>query len=181
MTVKFDSILQILERAMPFHPAPFNLLVLSLISSYCRRNGQVWAGVVIYEWASPAPPPGAVVKSDALGLKLPAGDAEQTPSIHPLFKVPVVLLLNPETVDAVISRLLFEVTEQAVLDISEGSSPDEDEEEKFSSCGETILPGVGHHEGQESEYMTSDNFERVVFMKGNMDLLKMELSPEDSE
>ncbi|KAG0725733.1 hypothetical protein GWK47_038035 [Chionoecetes opilio] len=29
--------------------------------------------------------------------------------------------------------------------------------------------------------LTSDNFERLIFMKGNMDLLKMELSPEDSE
>ncbi|KAG0710090.1 hypothetical protein GWK47_023525 [Chionoecetes opilio] len=52
--------------------------------------------------------------------------------IHPLFKLPVDLFLNPEKVDAVISsRLLFEVTEQAVLDISEGSSPDEDEEDEF--------------------------------------------------
>ncbi|KAG0720187.1 hypothetical protein GWK47_048978 [Chionoecetes opilio] len=52
-------------------------------------------------------------------------------TIHPLFKLPVVLLLNPEKVDSVISRLLFEVTEQAVLDTSEGSSVDEDEEEDF--------------------------------------------------
>ncbi|KAG0721731.1 hypothetical protein GWK47_045847 [Chionoecetes opilio] len=52
-------------------------------------------------------------------------------AIHPLFKLPVVRLLNPEKVDAVKSRLLFEVTEQAVLDTSEGSSPDEDEEDNF--------------------------------------------------
>ncbi|KAG0724782.1 hypothetical protein GWK47_039929 [Chionoecetes opilio] len=52
-------------------------------------------------------------------------------AIYPLFKLPVVLLLNPEKVDAVISRLLFDVTEQAVLDTSEGSSPDEDEEDSF--------------------------------------------------
>ncbi|KAG0710028.1 hypothetical protein GWK47_023673 [Chionoecetes opilio] len=32
-------------------------------------------------------------------------------AIHPLFKLPVVRLLNPENVDAVKSRLLFEVTE----------------------------------------------------------------------
>ncbi|KAG0711516.1 hypothetical protein GWK47_020448 [Chionoecetes opilio] len=43
----------------------------------------------------------------------------------------MVLHLNPEKVDAVISRLLFDVTEQADLDTSEGSSPDEDEEEDF--------------------------------------------------
>ncbi|KAG0715648.1 hypothetical protein GWK47_011456 [Chionoecetes opilio] len=29
--------------------------------------------------------------------------------------------------------------------------------------------------------LTSDNFDRLVFIKGNMDLLNMELSPEDSE
>ncbi|KAG0728824.1 hypothetical protein GWK47_031681 [Chionoecetes opilio] len=29
--------------------------------------------------------------------------------------------------------------------------------------------------------LTSGNFERLVYMKGNMDLLKMELSPEDFE
>ncbi|KAG0729884.1 hypothetical protein GWK47_029417 [Chionoecetes opilio] len=29
--------------------------------------------------------------------------------------------------------------------------------------------------------LTSDIFERLVFMKGNMDLLNVELSPEDSE
>ncbi|KAG0712925.1 hypothetical protein GWK47_017346 [Chionoecetes opilio] len=47
-----------------------------------------------------------------------------------------------------------------------------------SAAVKSVIPWVGHHEGQESEYMTSDNFERLVFMKGNMDLLKMELSPE---
>ncbi|KAG0712955.1 hypothetical protein GWK47_001947 [Chionoecetes opilio] len=46
---------------------------------------------------------------------------------HSFFKLPVVRLLNPEKVDAVKSRLLFEVTEQAILDTSEGSSPDEKE------------------------------------------------------
>ncbi|KAG0714338.1 hypothetical protein GWK47_001608 [Chionoecetes opilio] len=49
-------------------------------------------------------------------------------AIHALLKLPVVRLLNFEKVDAVKSRLLFEVTEQAVLDTSEGSSPDEDED-----------------------------------------------------
>ncbi|KAG0717282.1 hypothetical protein GWK47_054757 [Chionoecetes opilio] len=29
--------------------------------------------------------------------------------------------------------------------------------------------------------LTSDNFERLVFMKGNMNLFNMDLSPEDSE
>ncbi|KAG0730558.1 hypothetical protein GWK47_027994 [Chionoecetes opilio] len=52
-------------------------------------------------------------------------------AIHPLFKLPVVRLLNHEKVDAVKSRLLFEVTEQTVLDTSEGSSLDEDEEDDF--------------------------------------------------
>ncbi|KAG0714937.1 hypothetical protein GWK47_013121 [Chionoecetes opilio] len=46
-------------------------------------------------------------------------------------QLPVVLLLNPEKVNAVISRLLFEVTEQAVLDTSEGSSPGEDKDDDF--------------------------------------------------
>ncbi|KAG0710610.1 hypothetical protein GWK47_022433 [Chionoecetes opilio] len=61
-------------------------------------------------------------------------------------QLPVVLLLNPEKVDAVISRLLFEVTEQAVLDTSEGSSPDEDEEDNFfkalTSPGPTATKGT---------------------------------------
>ncbi|KAG0719248.1 hypothetical protein GWK47_007319 [Chionoecetes opilio] len=52
-------------------------------------------------------------------------------AIHLLFKLSVVHLLNPEKVDAVKSRMLFEVTEQAVLDTSEGNSPDEDDEEDF--------------------------------------------------
>ncbi|KAG0729419.1 hypothetical protein GWK47_000325 [Chionoecetes opilio] len=163
-------------------------------------------------------------------------------SIHPLFKLPVVRLLNPEKVDAVKSRLLFEVTKQAVLDTSEGSSPDEDEEDDFlkalrspgptategtnstrlsnkmgkelkSGCSEkqknklleqamfpalsraawvdvfvkynTAIPSSAAVErlfSQGSDIMkakreslTSDNFERLVFMKGNMDLLNMEL------
>ncbi|KAG0715382.1 hypothetical protein GWK47_012045 [Chionoecetes opilio] len=58
----------------------------------------------------------------------------------------VILLLNPERVDAVISRLLFEVTEQAVLDTTEGSSPDEDEENSFfkalMSPGPTVTEGT---------------------------------------
>ncbi|KAG0710059.1 hypothetical protein GWK47_023576 [Chionoecetes opilio] len=53
-------------------------------------------------------------------------------SLHLLFKLPVVRLLKPEKVDGVKSRLLFEVTEQAVLDTSEGSSPDKDEEDDIS-------------------------------------------------
>ncbi|KAG0714025.1 hypothetical protein GWK47_014943 [Chionoecetes opilio] len=50
--------------------------------------------------------------------------------------LPVILLLNSEKVDAVISRLLFEIMEQAVLDTSEGSSPDEDEEDDFFQATE---------------------------------------------
>ncbi|KAG0720893.1 hypothetical protein GWK47_047528 [Chionoecetes opilio] len=72
--------------------------------------------------------------------------ASHLTSIQPLFKLPVVLLLNHDKVDAVISRLLFEVTEQAVLDISEGSSPDEDEEDDFfkalTSPGPTATEGT---------------------------------------
>ncbi|KAG0729637.1 hypothetical protein GWK47_029918 [Chionoecetes opilio] len=169
-------------------------------------------------------------------------------AIHLLFKLPVVHLLKPEKVDAVKSRLLFEVTEQAVLDTSEGSSPEEDEEDDFfkalRSPGPTATEGtdstrLSNKMGKELESwcsekqrskvleqamfpalsraawvdvfvkyntaipssaaverlfsqgadimkakrasLTSDNFERLIFMKGNMDLLKMELSPEDSE
>ncbi|KAG0729698.1 Retrovirus-related Pol polyprotein from type-1 retrotransposable element R2 [Chionoecetes opilio] len=61
-------------------------------------------------------------------------------AIHPLFKLPVVRFLNPEKVDAVKSRLLFEVMEQAILDTSEGSSPDEDEEDDFQ--GPTATEGT---------------------------------------
>ncbi|KAG0718503.1 hypothetical protein GWK47_052330 [Chionoecetes opilio] len=170
------------------------------------------------------------------------------PSINLPYTLPVVRLLNPEKVDAVKSRLLFEVTEQAVLDTSEGSSPEEDEENDFfkalrspgptategtnstrlsnkmgkeleSWCSEkqrskvleqamflafsraawvdvfvkynTAIPNSAAVErlfSQGSDIMkakraslTSDNFERLLFMQGNMDLLKMELSPEDSE
>ncbi|KAG0727870.1 hypothetical protein GWK47_033730 [Chionoecetes opilio] len=140
-------------------------------------------------------------------------------AIHLLFKLPVVLLLNPEKVYAVISRLLFEVTDQAVLDTSEGSSQDEYEEDEFfkmgkelESCSEkqrkdlleqTMFPSLSHAAwldvfvkyntaipssaaverlfSQGSDIMkaeraglTSYNFDRLVFMKGNMDLLNME-------
>ncbi|KAG0711198.1 hypothetical protein GWK47_021133 [Chionoecetes opilio] len=160
----------------------------------------------------------------------------------------MVRLLNPEKVDAVKSRLLFEVREQAVLDNSKGSSPEEDEEDDFfkalRSPGPTATEGtnstrLSNKMGKELESwcsekqrskvleqvmfpalsranwidvcvkystaiptsaaleslfsqgadimkakrasLTSDNFERLIFMKGNMDLIKMELSPEDSE
>ncbi|KAG0725708.1 hypothetical protein GWK47_038100 [Chionoecetes opilio] len=175
-------------------------------------------------------------------------DIEILETIHSFFNLPVVLLLNPGTVDDVISRLLFEVTGQAVLDTSEGSSQDEVEEDDFfkawmspgptategtnstrlsnkmgkeleSWCSEkqrnklleqamfpapshpawvdvfvkynTTIPNSAFVErlfSQGSDIMkakraslTSDHFERFVFMKGNMDLLNMELSPEDSE
>ncbi|KAG0698915.1 hypothetical protein GWK47_025915 [Chionoecetes opilio] len=155
----------------------------------------------------------------------------------------LVRLLNPEKVDAVKSRLLFEVTEQAVLDTSEGSSPDEEDDffKALRSPGPTATEGtnctrLSNNMGKELESwcsekqrnklleqamfpalaraawvdvllsttrpcpalerlfsqgsdimkaksasLTSDNFERLVFMKGNMDLLNMALSPEDSE
>ncbi|KAG0720125.1 hypothetical protein GWK47_006974 [Chionoecetes opilio] len=69
-------------------------------------------------------------------------------AIHSLFKLLVVLILNPEKVDAVISRLLFEVTEQAVMDTSDGSSPDEDEED---DCFKALMsPGPTAKEGYNS-------------------------------
>ncbi|KAG0715542.1 hypothetical protein GWK47_011722 [Chionoecetes opilio] len=52
-------------------------------------------------------------------------------AIYPFFKLPMVRLLIPEKMDVVKSSLLFEVTEQAVLDTSEGNSLDEDEENDF--------------------------------------------------
>ncbi|KAG0729520.1 hypothetical protein GWK47_003455 [Chionoecetes opilio] len=74
-------------------------------------------------------------------------------AIHPFFKLPVVLLLNPEKVDAVISRLLFKVTEQAVLDTSEGSRPDEDEEEDFFKA--LTSPGPTATEGTNSQRLSN--------------------------
>ncbi|KAG0726090.1 hypothetical protein GWK47_037303 [Chionoecetes opilio] len=143
-----------------------------------------------------------------------AGHVKKSYAIHSLFKLLVVLILNPEKVDAVISRLLFEVTEQAVLDTSDGSSPDEDEEDDFFKRNklleQAMFPAPSHPAwvdvfvkyntaipssaaverlfSQGSDIMkakraslTSDNFEILVFMKGNMDLFNMELSPEDSK
>ncbi|KAG0722196.1 hypothetical protein GWK47_044970 [Chionoecetes opilio] len=43
-------------------------------------------------------------------------------TIHPLFKLPVVRLLNPEKVDALKIKMLCKVKEKAVLDILEGNS-----------------------------------------------------------
>ncbi|KAG0723177.1 hypothetical protein GWK47_043129 [Chionoecetes opilio] len=102
-------------------------------------------------------------------------------AIHPLFKLPVVRLINREKVEAMKSRLLFEVTEKAVLDTSEGSSPDEDEEDDFFKMCllSTAIPSSADVDklfAQGSDIMkakraslTTDNFERLVFMKGNMD------------
>ncbi|KAG0716841.1 hypothetical protein GWK47_008683 [Chionoecetes opilio] len=134
--------------------------------------------------------------------------------IHLLFKLPVVRLLNPEKVDPVKSGLLFEITEQALLDTSEGSSLDEDEEGDCFKRNKllkqamlialfraawvdvfvkynTAIPSsaaVDRLFSQGSDIMkakraslTSDNFQRLVILKGNMDLLNMELSPKDSE
>ncbi|KAG0715587.1 hypothetical protein GWK47_011623 [Chionoecetes opilio] len=64
----------------------------------------------------------------------------------PVVGLPVVRLLKPEKVDAVISKLLFEVTEQTILDTSEGSNPDQDEEDDFfkvlRSPGPTVTEGT---------------------------------------
>ncbi|KAG0694306.1 hypothetical protein GWK47_027269 [Chionoecetes opilio] len=154
----------------------------------------------------------------------------------------------PLMVDALKSRLLFEVIQQAVFETSQGSSPDEDDGDDFfkslrsprptaiegtnstrlsnkmrqeleSSCSEkqrnklveqamfpdlcraawvdvfvkynTAIPSSAAVErlfSQGSDIMkakranlTSNNFARLVLMMGNMDLLNMVLSPEDSE
>ncbi|KAG0718352.1 hypothetical protein GWK47_052557 [Chionoecetes opilio] len=184
-------------------------------------------------------------------LRAPSRERCLPTTIHPLFKLHVIRLLNPEKVDTMKSRLLFEITEQAVLDTSEGSSPDEDEEADFfkarlvnfirikciftqythlqraiynstrisnkmgkeleSWCSEkqrnklleqgmfpalsratwvdvfvnynTAIPSSAAVERLFSQgsgilkakraSLISDNFERLVFMKGNMDLLKI--------
>ncbi|KAG0721672.1 hypothetical protein GWK47_046007 [Chionoecetes opilio] len=145
--------------------------------------------------------------------------------------------MDAKKVDAVKSRLLFEITEQAVLDTSKGSSPDEEDFSKLSGpqdsqlqMAPTLPPSPTKwgelvswlSEKQKNKLLeqtmfltlsraawmmcllsttqpytalqlwrdcspnfmnskrpgvTSDNFERLVFMKGNMNLLKMELSP----
>ncbi|KAG0718976.1 hypothetical protein GWK47_051445 [Chionoecetes opilio] len=68
-------------------------------------------------------------------------------------QLPVVLLLNSEKVDAVISRLLFEITEQAVLDTSEGSSPYTDEEDDFFKA--LMSPGPTATEGTNSARLSN--------------------------
>ncbi|KAG0720918.1 hypothetical protein GWK47_047474 [Chionoecetes opilio] len=54
---------------------------------------------------------------------------------------------------AVISRLLFKVTEQAVLDTSKSSSPDEDEEDDFFKS--LMSPGPTAKEGTNSTRLTN--------------------------
>ncbi|KAG0728947.1 hypothetical protein GWK47_031373 [Chionoecetes opilio] len=56
-------------------------------------------------------------------------------------------------VDAVTSRLLFEVTLQAVLDTSEGSSPEEDEEDDFFKV--LTSPGPKATEGTNSTCLSN--------------------------
>ncbi|KAG0707249.1 hypothetical protein GWK47_002679 [Chionoecetes opilio] len=145
------------------------------------------------------------------------------PAIHPLFKLPVVRLPNPEKVDAVKSKLLFEALRSPGPKATEGTNSsrlsNKMGKELESWCSEkqrnklleqaifpalfratwvdvfvkykTAIPSsaaVKRLFSQGSDIMkatrtslTSDNFERLVFMKGNMDMLNMELSPEDSE
>ncbi|KAG0720164.1 hypothetical protein GWK47_049011 [Chionoecetes opilio] len=80
-------------------------------------------------------------------------DCLMATAIHPLFKLPVVRLFNPEKVVAVISRLLFEVTEQAVLDTSEGSSHHEDEEDDISKA--LMSPAATATEGTNATRLSS--------------------------
>ncbi|KAG0720800.1 hypothetical protein GWK47_047706 [Chionoecetes opilio] len=74
-------------------------------------------------------------------------------SIHTLLKLSVVRLLIPEKVDAVKSRMWFEVTEQAVLDTSEGSSPDEDEDDDLFKA--LKVPGLSAIEGTNSTRLSN--------------------------
>ncbi|KAG0720128.1 hypothetical protein GWK47_006957 [Chionoecetes opilio] len=67
-----------------------------------------------------------------------------TTAIHPVFKLPVVRLLNPEKTDAVKSRLLFEVTRQAVRYLR-SRSPEEDEKNNFFKVLEqAMFPALSH-------------------------------------
>ncbi|KAG0721706.1 hypothetical protein GWK47_045901 [Chionoecetes opilio] len=122
-------------------------------------------------------------------------------AIHPLFKLSVVRLLNPEKVDAVKSRLLFEALRSPGPTATEGTNStrlsNKMGKELESWCSEkqmskvleqAISAAVERLFSQGADIikakrasLTSANFERLIFMKGNMDLLKMELSPEDSE
>ncbi|KAG0729352.1 hypothetical protein GWK47_030534 [Chionoecetes opilio] len=73
------------------------------------------------------------------------GETQSTPSSSCLWSS---FLTLRRYVDAVISRLLFELTEQAVLDTSEGSSLDEDEEGDFFKA--LMSPGPTATEGTNS-------------------------------
>ncbi|KAG0706022.1 hypothetical protein GWK47_024400 [Chionoecetes opilio] len=89
-------------------------------------------------------------------------------AIHPLFKLPVVRLLNPENVDAVKSRLLFEVTEQ---DTSEGSSPNEDEEEDFYKALRS--PGPTATEGTNSNRLSNKMGKEFVIWNSEKQMNKL--------
>ncbi|KAG0708493.1 hypothetical protein GWK47_023988 [Chionoecetes opilio] len=81
-------------------------------------------------------------------------------AIQPHFKLPVIRLLNPENGDVVKSRLLFDITEQAVLDTSEGSTPDEDEDEDF--CNALKTPGHTATEGTNSTRLSNTMGKELV-------------------
>lgn len=52
-------------------------------------------------------------------------------AIHPLFKLPVVRLINPGSVSATRTRLLDEVQVQAAIETSGASSAEDDDEDDF--------------------------------------------------
>ncbi|KAG0720902.1 Transposon TX1 uncharacterized protein [Chionoecetes opilio] len=79
-------------------------------------------------------------------------------AIHPPLKMPVVRLLDPEKVDVIMSRLLFKVTEQAVLDTSEGNSPDKDEEDYvFKAAKECI----GERPRSRRGFVSTETLEKI--------------------
>ncbi|KAG0711504.1 hypothetical protein GWK47_020476 [Chionoecetes opilio] len=117
-----------------------------------------------------------------LGLEVSRLKTKQ--STHPLFKLPVVLLLNPEKVDDVIfiSRLQFEVTELAVFDTSGGNSPDEDEEDDFSKA--LTSPGPTAIEGTNSTRLSNKmgkELERWYSEKQRNKLLEQAMFPAVSD
>ncbi|KAG0721877.1 hypothetical protein GWK47_045577 [Chionoecetes opilio] len=68
-------------------------------------------------------------------------------------------VVNLEKVDAVKSGLLLDVTEQAVLDTSEGSNPDEDEREDFFEV--LRRPGSTTTEGTNSTRLSNKIWKEI--------------------